>query len=468
MRLFNNEKGVSEVVGAMMVLFILVLYLGILQTYDVPRWNTQIERTHFDQVYSDFVTLRSNLEDVSVKNIPKSSSLHMGVKYPDRFMLQNPGVGANGILSTYPLRINISYENSKGIQWKNYSSKGIIYQQMGISDSPKLIYENGLMMKDYGNGHVFSVDEKQSLTSKDNIFIPILDGLTTFESSMDIETLNIQPTPNEGFSQIKFSSMNVTIETRYPQIWNNLSKESRPEGSNFTVENGTKCPYVNSDCLKLAYIPGYNVKKLNLPTNKSQTSFDQMYMSMVSFDNSLLNSRGPTGPDGQDMWEKNQGRLDIPAANLVKEFIIQDITLGRVENRHHDDYEHEDDHHEHESDKELKFSVTDSKNHLWTVEINFLGNASNLQIEYVKQNYPGHLDNHPDFHSSNCGGHGYNSSLPNVCDGTYTEFTSVYITDTRMINLTKYYQKFSNITSPNALTIDSISPEILYVNFRIN
>ena len=72
----------------------------------------------------------------------------MGVKYPQRFMLSNPGPGASGILYTYPLRINISYETTKGTKWKNYTSMGIIYEQDGISDSPRFIYENGLMMKE--------------------------------------------------------------------------------------------------------------------------------------------------------------------------------------------------------------------------------------------------------------------------------------------------------------------------------
>ncbi|CAG0949956.1 MAG: hypothetical protein OIN86_13430 [Candidatus Methanoperedens sp.] len=454
MKFFKDEKAVSEVVGAMMILLILVLYLGIMQTRQVPEWNKELEIQQFGSIYDDFVTLRSNLEDVSAKSIPKTSNFHMGVKYPQRFMLSNPGPGASGILSTHPLRINISYDTNKGTKWKNYTSMGIIYEQDGISDSPRLIYENGLMMKDYGNGIVIAVDDNQSLTSKDNIFIPILYGAVESSSSMEIESMNIAPIPNEGFSQVKFLSMNATVETRYPKIWTDLSKQSRPDGSNFTIENGTKCRYGNSNdsCLKLTNIPGYNVKKLNLPNNDIQSSRNQMYMGMVTFDNSLLNSRGPTGPDGQDMFEKGQGRLDIPAGNKATQFLIQDIIMARSKVSEHEE-EHEEEHEDSDqNDIRLRFSVTDTTN-LWTVEIKFSKTINNtIKILSVKQKYPQVANN----------------NTYNISDNTYNNFTNRDITADRSIDLTQYYKSFSNISSPNALTIDRIDQQILYVNFVIN
>ena len=434
MKLFKDEKAVSEVVGAMMILLILVLYLGIMQTRQVPEWNKELEKQQFDSVYDDFVTLRSNMEDVSAKSIPKTSNFHMGVRYPERFMLSNPGPGANGILSTYPLMINISYDTTKGTEWKNYTSMGIIYYQDGISDSPRLIYENGLMMKDYGNGIVIAVDDSQSITSKDNIFIPILYGDVESSSSMEIESMNIAPIPNEGFSQEKFVSMNATVQTRYPRIWTDISKQSRPDGSNFTIGNGTNCNYGNSNdsCLKLTNIPGNNVKRLNLPDNDIQSSWNQIYVGMVTFDNSLLNfnnsflnSRGPTGPDGQDISEKNQGRLDIPS-NLAQ-FIIRDIAFASG------------------GDKEaiLKYSVKDSRNKEWLVEIQFdLSNVKSPKIDYIKQKEPKEI--------------------------TYNFFTGKTLAELEgQIDLTTYFNTIG-IGSPNKLTVDGISSEILYVNFLIN
>jgi hypothetical protein len=171
---------------------------------------------------------------------------------------------------------------------------------------------------------------------------------------------------------------------------------------------------------------------------------------MVSFDNSLLNSRGVTGPDGQDMWEKNQGQLDIPAGNKAREFIIQDITLARSESLNHNNPEHEEHNSEDINDKiEMRFSVIDSIGHLWTIEIKFEQTITDLNVVYVKQKYPIISDN------------------SDIKDSKYLNIP-LDITNTRKINLTKFFQKYSNIGTPNALTIDKMDPEILYVNFLIN
>jgi hypothetical protein len=432
MKFLRDEKAVSEVVGALMILLIIVLYIGTLQAYEVPKWNKEIESQHFDTVYSDFVNLRSNFEDVSAKNIPKTASLSMGVKYPERFMLRNPGSGTSGILNTYPLRINLSYNTTLGPKWTNYTSMGLIYEQNGISDTPKLVYENGLLIKDYDNGHSFIMEDKQSLTTDDNIFVPVINGDISSVSTMEKETFNIQPISREEFQQVKFTSMDVTIETRYPDIWKNLSKESRPAGSQFTIENGIKCPYKNSSCLKITNIPGYNIKKVNLPGNRTQFFQDQINMGMVSFDTSLLSSRGPTGPVGQDISEKNQGRFDIPSH--LSQFIIRDIQFPDSEDK----------------DARLKFSVKDTQNNVWSIEIKITGLKSDPPeptILDIIQKEPGKK-------------HNVIKNLGGLNGMTLAEMGN-------QIDLTSYYND-ANIGIPNALNIDKIDNQFMYVNFLIN
>ena len=161
-----------------------------------------------------------------------------------------------------------------------------------------------------------------------------------------------------------------------------------------------------------------------------------------------MGTRGATGPDGQDMWQKNQGRLDIPAAMNATQFLIQDITMGRSKSQEHGEEDEQE-----EKVGKLKFSVTDTMGHLWTVEIKLRQDTSgSIYIDYVKQKYPKLSGNYP----------------LNVYNGKYNDFTSMNITSTREINLTAYYKQFSNISVPNVLTIDQIDPQILYVNFVIN
>ncbi len=217
--MFKNEEAVSEIVGALLILLILVVSLGMLQVYEVPRWNKELEMEHFDKVYDDFVVLKSNFEDVSAKNIPKTSSLHMGVRYPERFMLRNPGQGAYGTLTFYNLSINISYKLSKGgVNWTNYTSAGIEYQLNGMSEFPELIYEHGLIIKDFG-GNKTSQEGKCNFT-----VIPVVSLTPSSISSMEIESLDIEPYSTSTRKKIQY--VNVTMETNHPGAWEELCKNN--------------------------------------------------------------------------------------------------------------------------------------------------------------------------------------------------------------------------------------------------
>ena len=227
MKFKKNEDAVSELVGALMILLILVISLGMLQTYEIPKWTKEFERQQFDQVQSDLINFRSDLEDVAIKNIPKSSSLHMGNRYPERYVLRNPGPGVSGKLTTYPLNITISYDINGNINYINYTSLEIIYEMNGISDFPKLIYENGIIIMDFGKGSY--TEDSNRLITKDNIFIPILMGVDSV-SSMGVETFNIYPISQQDYISQIISSMNVTIETRHPEVWASLSSNFKPSG----------------------------------------------------------------------------------------------------------------------------------------------------------------------------------------------------------------------------------------------
>lgn len=411
LKIFKNESGVSELVGIMLTLLILVIYLGILQAYEVPRWNKELEKQEFDRVYSDFLDFRSNVEDVSMKNIPKTSSMHMGVRYPERFMLRNPGQGSYGIITTYPLNISISYS---GII-KNYTSMGIVYEMKGLSEFPKLVYENGMVIKDYGYWS-FSDDENH-MTTNDSIFVPLLLGIEP-ASSLEMKTFNIFPIPQKYYSSSSFSSMNMTIETRYPEIWANMSNASRPSGSRFSVDRMNKSIKIND-------IFGYDVNPATLP-NTTDLPLNIAYVGMIPFGNSY--SGGVTGTlggsvncasPGKEVTKKGQGCIDIQTSNKASQFIIQNIAM--VEN----------------STSSLRFSVKDSKNIEWTVDVKPTSDSNgSITLFSVDQKKP-----------------------PGTCTWIHEPPNS--------LNLTDCYRSVG-ISIPNLLYVEKIHSDILHVNFLVN
>jgi len=415
MKLLKDEKAVSEVVGAMLVLLILVVYLGILQAYEVPKWNKELEKQQFDIAYGDLLDLRSGIEDVSSKNIPRTNNIHMGVRYPQRFLLSNPGQGAYGNFSTYPLNIsvNISYYSSGNISYKNYSysSAGLVYQLNGISTTlPKLVYENGLFIKDYGIVS-FPVDEIQSLASEDNVFIPIISYGANEAYSMEEETFSLFPLSQKNSSKENFLIMNLTIDTQYPEIWAGLSNISMPQGASFSVDKENKK-------IRIMNIPGYNTKKIILPDNGFiQSSKNRIDAGMITIDNSIMKDRGPTGPDGQYFMSEGQGRIDIPSSSGSKEFIIRDITALNEGKK-----------------PGLGFVVTDLMNgNKWEVNIQFKFTGGVLKIDSFNSN-PSCIQ-------------------PLLVSGE--------------INLTSCYMN-AGIGSPNVLNIENMANGLYYFNFVIN
>lgn len=240
MKFFDDEKAVSEIVGAMMILLIVVLYIGTLQAYEVPKWNKELERQNYDMVSAEFIDMKSDLEDVSSRFIPKTSALHMGVKYPERFMLRNPGP-AYGTLSTYPLNItiNITLSDPSGVNITynetKFISSGIEYKLNGLSNFPKLVYEHGLIIKDFGGVGLTDTSQSILIKGRNDFFIPIMNVSSISLSSVETESLNLNPyemlifnTTNRTTGvEFNIKRINITMETKYNKTWNEIFNDTR-------------------------------------------------------------------------------------------------------------------------------------------------------------------------------------------------------------------------------------------------
>jgi hypothetical protein len=191
--LCKDERGVSVVLGAMLMLLIMAIVYGITQAYYVPIWNKDVEFEHLNVVHDDMMILKSDVEDVALSQEPKSSNIRMGVRYPNRMFLVNPGHGVAGALTSESVEVSIEY-TIDGLGdptiTKSYTSNRIIYEVQGTVDSPKLVYEHGVIIRDYGDES--ATTDEQSLIVGDEIYIPVLIGNLTASSSMETESILIK------------------------------------------------------------------------------------------------------------------------------------------------------------------------------------------------------------------------------------------------------------------------------------
>ena len=220
--LWKEERGASIVIGAMLMLLIMATLYGVTQAYHVPIWNKDIEFEHLNLVHDNMMTFKSDVENVALSGESKSSNIQMGMRYPNRMFLVNPGPGVAGSMTSEDVAVSIEYTiDGLGdpIISTAYTSNRIIYDVKGTVDSPKLVYEHGVIIRDYGSESA-TMDE-QSLIIGDSIHIPVLIGSLTSRSSMETESIEIKPL-FQSYSRTNIKSTTSTLPTDYPEVWEQL------------------------------------------------------------------------------------------------------------------------------------------------------------------------------------------------------------------------------------------------------
>ena len=231
-RIRENE-GVSNIIGTLLIFAILVGLHAAAQTSLVPVWNKKVEYDHLDVVYNDMMLLKSDIKDAGLLGSPKSSEIHLGVRYPERMMFTNPSEGAVGTLTVesgvkivVEYAINVSEELIL-IPPLTYNSSRIIYEPQGAINSPKFVYEHGILIRDFGTSNVTTEDQSLIDVEKNDIYIPVVNVSwnSRSKSSMGLESLVIYPYTISS-TRTRLEYVNITMDTEYPEIWKKLFNNS--------------------------------------------------------------------------------------------------------------------------------------------------------------------------------------------------------------------------------------------------
>ena len=96
----SDERGVSEVLGAILVFGVVVVLLGIIQTQAIPAANEQVEFNHNQEVQSDLAQLQESVSEVVRDGNRQSVSVSLGATYPTRLFFFNPPNPSGTVRST--------------------------------------------------------------------------------------------------------------------------------------------------------------------------------------------------------------------------------------------------------------------------------------------------------------------------------------------------------------------------------
>jgi len=97
--MIKDERAVSEVVGVLLLLTTAVIMLSFVQSTMVPAWNKALEYEHLKEVEAGFLTLSENVLSLTFDGEMSQVFVDLGVSYPTRPLLRNPGLGTHGTLN---------------------------------------------------------------------------------------------------------------------------------------------------------------------------------------------------------------------------------------------------------------------------------------------------------------------------------------------------------------------------------
>ena len=217
----EDTRGVSALVGAVLLLGILVIALASYQAIIVPQQNAQTEFDHNQQVEDEMVDFRNALLEARLDERERAPSVKLGTRYQSRTLAVNPppATGTLQNISQDNMRVNESGTgdeilNLTGNQFFEYTPSYSEYRDAGT-----IRYENTLVYHDFGSDNI-TLSNQRLLTDESPSGFDV-DGtirLVPSEPSIDeqgTDRVSYEPTP-ERARFVTVTDPEITLPTELP------------------------------------------------------------------------------------------------------------------------------------------------------------------------------------------------------------------------------------------------------------
>jgi len=214
-RFVGDNRGVSVVVGAILIFGFLMLTLAVYQVQIVPEQNAQAEFEHFEDSQNELIELREAILTAGTNGVTQFPSLTLGTTYQPRLLAVNPPPPTGTIQTSNPY--NITIENNDG-EHANVTTRFLEYQP-GYNEhriGTTRFEHSVLYLDERDRGNNVSIIEDQTI--------------------VDDGTVTVTALQNE-FQQT--GTERATLEL-YPLVDVDASDFPDPSGENFTVRVPTR------------------------------------------------------------------------------------------------------------------------------------------------------------------------------------------------------------------------------------
>jgi hypothetical protein len=168
---FNaDERGVSEVVGAILVFGVVIALLAILQAQAVPAANKGVEFNHNQEVQGDIIDLQEAASRSGALGTSETVKIQAGTTYPSRLLFFNPSSPTGSIQTEEGPNVELRNVEAKNSEIKQYldgtpiidlETKRFVYEPNynEYRNSPNTTLEYGVQYNQYDNGENVIINE---------------------------------------------------------------------------------------------------------------------------------------------------------------------------------------------------------------------------------------------------------------------------------------------------------------------
>ena len=351
----EDRRGVSALVGAVLLIGILVLFLSSYQALIVPQQTAQAEIEHNQQVENEMVDFRNALYEARLDNRNRTASVTLGTTYQSRFITVNPPPATGTLQNTDPGNVTVRH-NGGELELKNnfffeYTPTYSEYRESGT-----IRYENTLVYHEFDSSNVKLTGQR------------LVDGNTVRLIQNDpsinengVDRVSYEPKPNES-RILRPDSANITLPTNLePGEWSSLLADENEWEVIDDTEGELTLNYTGDDEPKIIYSPVEGQE--NLPPDESEEDDEDDEDDSPT----VINPAGPDdvrlvdaeflpggGQSGQvrvsfrnfasDDAAFEQGRLPFYIRSPAQSDPPTQVTEVRVDNTLYDDEDFADEH----------------------------------------------------------------------------------------------------------------------------
>jgi len=246
MNFITDNRGVSEVVGAILVFGVLIALLAIFQTQAIPAANQQVEFNHNQEAQGDFVKFHQTTSEVANTGDGESVGIETGTGYPARLLFYSPPQATGSLSTTDNRTVTITNASATSPEVRDYidssnltlSSRTLEYSvnYNYLDNAPTTRYEYGVLYNNFSDATI--IKNPGSVVDDTDINLIFMAGNYSATSGTT-QSVDIRPVsaPARPVTVTGDSGSNITLElpTQMPlSTWNEVV------GSQSTVLNVSK------------------------------------------------------------------------------------------------------------------------------------------------------------------------------------------------------------------------------------